>query len=116
MPYYRIYGKWFHLEYSHFFEEVIKSKSPRAAIIKLAKDSSGEERLSDVSWDKPPSKLIKVGLQETEPTFWVGADQLYQIRSIVEVKPAQIPCRACGGVGKTLGYEEVEVFSSTSSS
>jgi hypothetical protein len=108
MAHYRIRGKWFHLEYSHHFEEVVKAASPRAAIIGLAKEYTNEEHNSGIYWEKPAPKLVKVGLQETEPAFWVGDDQLYSIRYITRVVPREVVCPTCEGTGRTQGFVDVQ--------
>lgn len=107
MPYYRLYGKQYHREHSDYFAEVVKASSPLAAINKLAKELNGFEHLSEVTWYREKPKLLKEGQQDSEPSFWVGDDEIYKVRSITKVKPTAIICPECNGIGKTKGYVAV---------
>jgi len=107
MPYYRIRGKWYHLEYSDLFNEVIEARSPRSAIITFALDHTGEEQVRKISWDMPLARKIQMGALEPEPAFWVGDDQLYSIRSVTRVVPREVVCPTCEGRGRTQGFVDL---------
>jgi hypothetical protein len=104
MRYYEIYGKWFHLEYSDFFWKVVEATSPREALDRLAQSLAEDCGESDVDWLTPADEAIQTGIQDTEPSFMVWDDQVYQVRKITEVKPVEVECSHCGGTGRTTGY------------
>jgi len=108
MAYYRVYGKWFHLEYSDLFNEVIEARSARSAIITFALEHTGEDSTRAINWHAPLPKKIQVGLLEAEPAFWVGIDQLYSIRYITRVVPTEVVCPTCEGTGRTQGFVDVQ--------
>ena len=109
MAFYKVYGKWYHLEYSDYFEEIVQATSPRKALLKVARCLSDVDRDADISWDSQPPKVIYPGQLALEPTFWVGDDQVFKVRSITEVERQEIECPTCKGTGKALGYVEVEL-------
>lgn len=106
MPYYEVSGKWYHLEYSDYFGEVIAARNPRAAIIKFALEHcwNGPE---DIAWELKPRR-VKLGRLEPEPTFWVGDDQMYKVRHVAQVKPEIVECPQCHGDGKIRGFVPVD--------
>ena len=107
MPYYEIYGKWYHLSYSHSFREVVSARTPRAAIVKFARDLDGYEEEDDIYWEHKPAR-VSLGQQEPEPTFWIGGDQMYTVRHVAQVRPEIVECPECRGEGKVRGYVPVD--------
>jgi len=93
---------------SDYFNEVVEASSSRVALYKFAKCFSGVTHAADIEWETSLPKLIHLGTQNPEPAFMVGDGQLYQIRKITAVKPAEIECPTCNGIGKTQGYVKVE--------
>ncbi|GEM_PF-4532152 len=106
MPYYEISGKWYHLSYSHSFKQVVKARTPRAALFKLARCLSGEEDddEDETYWDGGKPKHVPTGEVDPEISFWVGADQMYQVRTITRVRPQIIECPECNGSGRVKGF------------
>lgn len=86
MPYYRVYGKWYHLEYSDYFEKVLKAQSLKAALYRFAHYASGVKHIADIQWNRGKPKKVEVGKSTSEISFAVGADQICQVRSITEVE------------------------------
>src|SRR3990172_6329746 len=107
MPYYEIYGKWYHLSYSHSFTEVVSARTPRAAIVKFARGLDGYEEEDDIYWELLPA-TVAPGQQEPEPIFWVGGDQMYKVRHVAQVRPEVVECPECHGAGKVRGYLPVD--------
>lgn len=107
MPYYEIYGKWYHLEYSHYFKHVAKGRTPRAALLRLACCLSGAENDDDLYWDGGKPKNVPTGQIDPAISFWVGGDQMYQVRIITEVRPQIIECPECHGSGQVKGFVPV---------
>lgn len=108
MAFYKVYGKWYHLEYSDYFEEVVKARSPQAALLRFARCLSSAKHFNDIEWECNKPEGVQTGLLDPQPAFWVGDDQIYQVRKITRVKPAEIECPTCKGVGKIQGYIAVE--------
>ncbi len=104
MSFYRIYGKWYHLEYSHYFGEVEEAHSPTDALHSFALHASDFDNEEEVNWDSEKPKEVDVGLLEPKASFWVGDDQMYQIRSIEKVKPSSTVCPECNGTGALNTY------------
>lgn len=104
MALYQIYGKWYHLSYSDYFKHVVRARSPRAALLKAARSLSDVEKASEVDWEGGEPTKITVGQLDPQPRFWVGGDQMFQIRSITQVTPVQAECPTCKGTGKALEY------------
>jgi hypothetical protein len=111
MAFYEIYGKWYHLSYSDYFTRVVKARSPRAALGKLARCFSGVDRNGDISWARDKPTQIAVGQLDPEPEFWVNDDQIYQVRTISKVKPQMIECPTCNGTGKFHSFVPDEMNS-----
>ncbi len=107
MPYYEISGKWYHLSYSHSFGHVVKASTPRAALLRLARCLSGAEEEDDLYWDGGKPKSVPTGQIDPEISFWVGSDQMYQVRTITQVKPQIIECPECNGSGRVKGFVPV---------
>ena len=107
MPYYEIYGKWYHLSSSHSFAEVVRAGTPRAAIVKFARGLDGYEEEDDIYWELLPA-TVAPGQQEPEPIFWVGGDQMYKVRHVAQVRPEVVECPECRGEGKVRGYVPVD--------
>lgn len=107
MPYYEITGKWYHLSYSDYFKHVVNARTPRAAILRFARDLDGFEEEDDIQWDFLP-EAVTLGPQEPEPTFWFGSDQMYKVRYIAQVKRQTIECPKCHGKGHVRGFVPIE--------
>lgn len=107
MAYYEIAGKWYHLSYSHSFTEVVSARTPRAAIVKFTRGLDGYEEEDDVYWELLP-RTVAVGQQEPEPTFWFGADQMYTVRHVAQVRREIVECPECRGEGKVRGFVPVD--------
>lgn len=108
MPFYKVYGKWYHLQYSDYFEVVVEAPSPRAAILRAAKSLSDVDRAADIEWGHHKPAEVPIGPLDPEPEFWVGDDQIYQIRTVTRVEPGEIECSTCRGLGRIQGYVEAE--------
>lgn len=108
MPFYDVYGKWFHLQYSEHFSRIVKAPSPEAALLRFARCFSEVTRSSAIEWETSPPEAIKAGLQDPKPAFMVGGDQIYQVRAITTVKPTKTVCPTCEGSGSTRGYVVIE--------
>ena len=108
MPFYEISGKWFHLQYSHHFERVVKAASPKAALYKFAKDVSEVPYVAELEWHRKPLKVVETGVQNPEPILMVGDDQIYEVRKITVVRLAEVECTTCKGTGHTETYVDVE--------
>ena len=108
MAYYEISGKWYHLEYSHSFKEVAKGRTPKAALLRLARCLSDDEDDDDQHWDGGKPRSVPLGQIDPEISFWVGDDQMYQVRFIIRVKPGIVGCPECNGSGKVNGFVPVD--------
>ncbi|MBI4302098.1 MAG: hypothetical protein HY664_05795 [Chloroflexi bacterium] len=108
MASYKVYGKWYHLEYSDYFEEVVDARSSREAVFKAAKWLSEVERAAEIQWVSNKPTAVQLGRLDPEPEFWVGDDQIYQIKTVTKLEPGEVECPKCRGVGKIQGYVEVE--------
>ncbi|MBI2303260.1 MAG: hypothetical protein HYU86_00740 [Chloroflexi bacterium] len=107
MAFYRVYGKWYHLEYSGYFERVVRARSPREAIFKFARCLSDVEPSAEIEWVTNKPSVVKLGQLEPQPELWVGDGHIYQIRTVTKVEPGEIECPTCKGVGRIQSYIEV---------
>ena len=98
----------YHLSYSHSFKNVVKGRTPRAALLRLALCLSGDEDDEDIYWDGGKPKSVPLGQIDPGISFWAGDDQMYQVRGITKVKPEIVTCPECNGSGKVNGFVPVD--------
>ncbi len=104
MPFYSISGKWYHLSYSHHFSEIEEANSPKDALFKVACNISDADNIEDVEWEGQKPKDVLTGALAPRISFQVGADQIYQIRSVQEVQPVAATCPECNGSGVITSF------------
>lgn len=108
MPLFKVYGKRYHRERSDYFSEVVRASSPKAALYRFALCATGVERIAEVQWYRKKPDKVGTGWFDPQPSFWVGDDEIYQVRKISVVTPEVVECPACRGSGTTRGYVEIE--------